>query len=102
MVTISAKLIFDRIDLDLEPDSARVELCSAKSRGISMTNTVRVPGNPPVPQTLNSAINSIVAAAKTAHDLESARRKVTRDKPAGNGRGKDSDVEAGVVQQRDR
>ena len=80
MVTISAKLTFDRIDLDLEPDLARVELCSAKSRGISMTNTVRVPGNPPVPQTLNSAINSIVAAAKTAHDLESARRKVTKNK----------------------
>jgi len=66
-----------------------------------MTNTVVVPGNPLPNYTSNIAINSIVAAAK-AHDLESARRKVTRDKPAGNGRGKDSDVEAGVVQQKDR
>src|ERR1700731_5449881 len=47
---------------------------------ISMTKTIMVPGNPPVHQTLNTPINSIVAAAKTAHELESARRKATRDK----------------------
>ena len=75
MVTGAAKLTFGRIDLDLEPDS-----CSAKSRGISMTNIVRVPGNPPAPQTLKSAINSIVAAAKTARELDSAGRKATRNK----------------------
>jgi hypothetical protein len=40
----------------------------------------RIPGNPPIDQTLKSAINSIVAAAKTAHDLESAFRKATRNK----------------------
>jgi hypothetical protein len=44
-----------------------------------MTKTIVVPGNPPPDYTLNIAINSIVAAAKTAHDLESARRKATRD-----------------------
>src|ERR1700731_2567928 len=31
---------------------------------ISMTKTIMVPGNPPVHQTLNTPINSIVAAAK--------------------------------------
>src|ERR1700719_1171260 len=44
---------------------------------ISMTNTIMVPENPPAHQTLNTPINSIVAAAKTAFDLESARRKAT-------------------------
>jgi hypothetical protein len=47
---------------------------------ISMTKTIMVPGNPPAHQTLNTPINSIVAAAITAHELESARRKTTRDK----------------------
>jgi hypothetical protein len=47
---------------------------------IIMTKTIMVPGNPPAHQTLNTPINSIVAAAKTAHELESARRKATRDK----------------------
>jgi hypothetical protein len=47
---------------------------------ISMTKTIMVLGNPPAHQTLNTPINSIVAAAKTAHELESARRKATRDK----------------------
>ena len=47
---------------------------------IIMTKTIMVPGNPPVHQTLNTPINSIVAAAKTAHELESARRKAKRDK----------------------
>jgi hypothetical protein len=45
-----------------------------------LTKAIMVPGNPPAHQTLNSPINSIVAAAKTAHELESARRKATRDK----------------------
>jgi hypothetical protein len=45
-----------------------------------MTKTIMVPENPPAHQTLNPPTNSIVAAAKTAHDLESARRKATRDK----------------------
>jgi hypothetical protein len=45
-----------------------------------MTETVRIPGNPPVHQTLKSAINSIVAAVKTAQDLEYARRKAKRNK----------------------
>src|ERR1700731_4796895 len=45
-----------------------------------LTKTIMGPGNPPPHQTLNSPINSIVAAAKTAHELESARRKATRDK----------------------
>jgi hypothetical protein len=49
-----------------------------------MTETIRVAGNPPVPQTLKSGINSIVAAAKTAQDLEYARRKATRNKAATN------------------
>jgi hypothetical protein len=44
-----------------------------------MTKTIMVHGNPPAHQTLNIPMNSIVAAAKTAHDLESARRKATRD-----------------------
>jgi hypothetical protein len=35
MVTVSAKLTFDRIDPDLEVDSARMEPCGAKSRGVS-------------------------------------------------------------------
>jgi hypothetical protein len=47
---------------------------------ISMTKTIVVPGNPPAHQTLSAPINSIVAAAKTAVDLESARRKATKDK----------------------
>ena len=47
---------------------------------ISMTKTITLPGNPPAHQTLNTPINSIVAGAKTAHELESARRKATRDK----------------------
>ena len=45
-----------------------------------MTKTIMVLGNPPAHQTLNTPINSIVAAAKTAYDLESVRRKATRDK----------------------
>jgi hypothetical protein len=49
-------------------------------RSEELTKTIMVPGNPPAHQTLNSPINSIVAAAKTAHELESARRKATRDK----------------------
>jgi hypothetical protein len=44
-----------------------------------MTTTIEVPGNPSPNCKLNVAINSIVAAAKTANDLESARRKATRD-----------------------
>jgi hypothetical protein len=44
-----------------------------------MTKTNMVPENPPAHQTLSAPTNSIVAAAKTAHDLESARRKATRD-----------------------
>jgi hypothetical protein len=44
-----------------------------------MTTTIVVPGNPSPNCKLNVAINSIVAAAKTANDLESARRKATRD-----------------------
>ena len=67
-----------------------------------MMKTGVVPGNAPPNYTLKIAINSIVASAKTAHELESACRKATRDKPAGNGRGKDSDVEAWGVRQRDR
>jgi hypothetical protein len=46
-------------------------------RGKELTKTIMVPGNPPAH---NSPINSIVAAAKTSHELESARRKATRDK----------------------
>jgi hypothetical protein len=84
MVTVPAKLNFVRIDPDLELNRIRPEeavQCSAKSReAISMTKTIMVPGNPPAHQTLNTPINSIVAAAKTAYDLESARRKATRDK----------------------
>jgi hypothetical protein len=34
MVTVSAKLTFDRFDPDLEPDSARMEPCGAKSREV--------------------------------------------------------------------
>ena len=49
-----------------------------------MTETIRIAGNPPVPQTPKSAINSIVATAKTAQDLEYARRKATRNKATGN------------------
>ena len=49
-------------------------------RSKELKKTIMVPGNPPTHQTLNSPINSIVAAAKTAHELESARRKATRDK----------------------
>ena len=45
-----------------------------------MMKTGVVPGNPPRNYTLKIAINSIVAAAKTAHDLESARRKVAKNK----------------------
>jgi hypothetical protein len=45
-----------------------------------MKKTVMVPVNLPAHQTLSTPINSIVAAAKTAHDLESARRKALRDK----------------------
>ena len=45
-----------------------------------MTKTGTLPENPPFHQTLKSALNSIVAAAKTAHDLESAYRKATRNK----------------------
>ena len=48
-----------------------------------MTETIRIAGNPPVPQTPKSAINSIVATAKTAQDLEYARRKATRIKGLG-------------------
>ena len=46
-------------------------------RGKELTKTIMVPGNPPAH---NSSINSIVAAAKTSHELESAPRKATRDK----------------------
>ncbi len=49
-----------------------------------MTETIRIDGNPPVPQTLKSGINSIVAAAKTAQDLEYARRQATRNKATRN------------------
>jgi hypothetical protein len=56
----------------------------AKSKGgISMTKTIMVHRNPSAPQTLKTPINSIIAAVKTAHDLESARRKATRDKASG-------------------
>ena len=41
-------------------------------RSEELTKTIMVPGNPPAHQTLNSPINSIVAAAKTAHELECA------------------------------
>jgi hypothetical protein len=84
MVTVPAKLNFVRIDPDLELNRIRPEeavQCSAKSReAITMTKTIIMPGNSPAHQTLNTPINSIVAAAKTAYDLESARRKATRDK----------------------
>jgi hypothetical protein len=83
MVTVPAKPNFVEIDPDLELNRIRPEeavQCNAKSReAISMTKTM-VPGNPPAHQTLNTPINSIVAAAKTAYDLESARGKATRDK----------------------
>jgi hypothetical protein len=49
-------------------------------RSKELKKTFTVPGNPPTHQTLNSPIISIVAAAKTAHELESARREATRDK----------------------
>jgi hypothetical protein len=49
-------------------------------RSEELTKTIMVPGNPPAHLTLISPINSIVAAAKTAHELESAHRKATRDK----------------------
>jgi hypothetical protein len=49
-----------------------------------MTKAIVVPGNPPAHQTLSAPINSIVAAAKTAVDLESARRKATKDKDQPN------------------
>ena len=45
-------------------------------RSEELTKTIMVPGNPPAHQTLNSPINSIVAAAKTAHELESARKTI--------------------------
>ena len=48
-----------------------------------MTKTIVVPEIPLLDYTLNIPINSIVAAAKTAHDLESARRKAARDKASG-------------------
>jgi hypothetical protein len=68
----------------LIPTLNRIRLEEAVQReiegAISMTKTIMVPGNPPAHQTLNTPINSIVAAAKTAHELESARRKATRDK----------------------
>jgi hypothetical protein len=51
--------------------------------GIGMTKTIVVPEIPLLDYTLNIPINSIVAAAKTAHDLESARRKAARDKASG-------------------
>src|SRR5262249_53459232 len=90
----------------VEPEDARRPFNRAVRRkikgGIGMMKIGMVPENPPPNYTLNIAINSIVAAAKTAHDLESARRKATRDKPAGNGRGEDSDVQAWGVRQRDR
>jgi hypothetical protein len=44
-----------------------------------MTKSIIAPGIPRLHQTLNTPVNSIVAAAKTAHDLESARGKATRD-----------------------
>ena len=44
-----------------------------------MTKNIIAPGNPRIQQTLNTRMNSIVAAAKTAHDLKSARMKATRD-----------------------
>jgi hypothetical protein len=47
---------------------------------MSMTETIGKPGHPPVHQTLKSAVNSIVAAAKTAQDLEYARRRAKRNK----------------------
>ena len=57
-----------------------LRLTLMRLRSEELTKTIMVPGNPPAHQTLNSPINSIVAAAKTAHELESARRKATRDK----------------------
>src|SRR3977135_1148169 len=81
MVTVPAKLNFVRIDRDLELNRIRPEEAMQREieGAISMTKTIMVPGNPPAHQTLNTPINSIVAAAKTAHELESARRKATRD-----------------------
>ena len=38
--------------------------------GYQHDEAIMVPGNPPAHQTLNTPINSIVAAAKTAYDLE--------------------------------
>jgi hypothetical protein len=45
-----------------------------------MTKRIFAPGNPRIHQTLNR-MNSIVAAAKTAHDLESARRGKQKEAP---------------------
>ena len=46
-----------------------------------MTKSIFAPGNPRIHQTLNRPMNSIVAAAKTAHDLESARRGKRQEAP---------------------
>ena len=73
MVMVPANLTFDRIELD--PEGA-----GEMRGGMSMTKAIRTPGDPPFQQTLKSSINSIVAAAKTARDLESAFRKATRNK----------------------
>jgi hypothetical protein len=82
MVTVPAKLNFVGIDRDLELNRIRPEEAMQREieGAISMTKTIMVPGNPPAHQTLNTPINSIVAAAKTAQELESARRKAIRDK----------------------
>ena len=44
-----------------------------------MRKRIIAPGNPRPHQTLETPMNSIVAAAKTARDLESAPRNATRD-----------------------
>jgi hypothetical protein len=84
MVTVPAKLNFVRIDPDLELNLIRPEeavRCSAKSRGEDQHDEDHYGAwKSTAHQTLNTPINSIVAAAKTAYDLESARRKATRDK----------------------
>jgi hypothetical protein len=54
-----------------------------------MTKTIVVHRNPSARQMLKTPINSIIAAAKTAHDLESACRKATRDKPTSEVAGHD-------------
>jgi hypothetical protein len=85
MVTIHAKLNFGRIGPDLEPPERSRAAQRYQQGPISMTKSIIVPGNSRLHQTLNTPMNSIVAAVKTAHDLESAHMKATRDSGVDNG-----------------